>query len=255
MQPCNLQFQDGCFENQYATYLLRSMTPKFLSAGRRCNLATCHFKSTYPKFSSAGTQCNFATFDFRMDALKISMEPTYFRAWPPNFWLPADDATLQPSVLGWMPTYSVSYLPATLQPCNLATWQPCNIATLQLCNFATLQLCNFATFKSCNPATYNFLTNWILAYSPTGPIDLPTLDFRWITSRRVAYLLWSIYPIFLTWQLIQPSNLLILNGCQIFSMLPTNFEPCNLTLRFFGEHLCSNCNSIHLTNICLWPDL
>jgi hypothetical protein len=32
-QPCNLGFLDGCFQNPYATYLLRSKYPIFLSAG------------------------------------------------------------------------------------------------------------------------------------------------------------------------------------------------------------------------------
>ena len=141
MQLCNLRFQDGCLENQYATYLLQSMTPKFLSAGRRCNLATCHFRSTYPKFlsagtwcklatldlrmdplklcnlatcrlrstypkfSSAGTWCNFATFDFRMDALKISMQPTYFRACPQIF---VCRQKMQPSNLPFRSTYPKS---------------------------------------------------------------------------------------------------------------------------------------------------
>ena len=95
-QPCNLGYLDGCFQNQYATYPHPSTHPKFLSAGRWCNLATL---------------------DIWMDASKISMQPTPIQAHSPNFCLPAGDATLQPRISGWMLSKSV---------CNLPTFKNAN---------------------------------------------------------------------------------------------------------------------------------
>ena len=142
MQLCNLRFQDGCFENQYATYLLRSMTPKFLSAGRWCNLPT------FDSWMGTFTECNLPTskhipkiFVCRrtmqptnlgfLDGCLHSMQPTYFEAHTQNFRLSAPDATLQPLILGWMLWKSVCNLPTsehhpqifvcrqTMQPTNL----------------------------------------------------------------------------------------------------------------------------------------
>ena len=70
MQPCNIRFQDGCFENEYATYLLRSMTPKFLQ------YATYQLRSTYPKFLSDGRRCNLPTLDSWMDTFTVCNLPS-----------------------------------------------------------------------------------------------------------------------------------------------------------------------------------
>jgi len=183
MQPTNLWFLDGylhrmqptnfeahtqnfCLPADDATY--QPWIPGWMPS----QYATYLLRSTYPKFSSVSTWCNLATFDFRMDALKISMQPTYFGAWPPNFCLPADDATYQPWISGWIPSQYANYLlwstyPKPLQPCNLAT----------------LQLCNFENFQSCIPATYILLTNWVLTYSPSDlltyqPTDILTYSMQ-----------------------------------------------------------------------------
>ena len=169
-QPCNLGYLDGCCQYQYATYLLQSTYPTFLSSGRWHNLATFYFRmdatifsmqpgadaayqpsisgwmSTYsvcnlptlkhtPQFCWPSCWCNLPNFDFRMDALKIIIQPTYFKAHTPN--LLSRQLTQRT-----LPTFYFRIYVHTV--CNLLT----NLWFLATCNLHPVT-CNL------KPTTYN----------------------------------------------------------------------------------------------------
>ena len=189
-QPCNLGYLDGCFQNQYATYLLQS---------------------TYPTFLSAGSWRNLATFYFRMDATIFSMQP-------------GADAAYQPPISGWMPTYSVCNLPTlkhTPQFCWPSCW--CNLPNFDFRMHALKIIIQPTYFKAHTP---NLLSRQLtqptnLLFQDRCPHSMQPADQSFI-SCNLQPATWNLQPTnhlfeiicikftlkFLNCQSPQPSNLI-----------------------------------------------